>query len=638
MPKVLLILLIALLGILPSVYLYWVSRKANRKHQWISYLLRWAGCSLLLALLFWPSFSSVSYKEVMPELIVVEDVSHSVAKIWTPDQLEAKSDFIASLKQQSSLQHLYFGANISSDTQAVDKNVSGITYALQHALSTATQTNAKGIILFSDGINNIGPSYNDLAAQFNIPVYVVGVGDSTKPMDIAIQQLYYNEIVTQGHDFEIVATTFFQKVPPGRYKITLAQQNQFLQQKEVVYKEGEPYQDISFILKANAAGRYNYTITLQAIDNELNIANNSATANIEVLDQKVKTLIVYTALHPDVNAIMRTLQANNKFEVAVKSMSEQPDFSIYDLIIGHQIRADALPKEKAKWLIGNEAQQYNQRTQSPQFNDNHPLQSILGQAIQSIEQWPPLTTSPSQYTGDAIIYQQDQPIWYLQAAEQQLITNGVDLWKWRMQNYKTNQNFDAFHQLVYQSLDLLTLKQQKQPLIIKGLKGTYYAHEAINVSAYVINKLGLQDNTYELSAKIMHEDQTILTINPVLYSNFYKLPVSKLGNGQYQLQVNATIDGKLYTVNQSFEVLAIDLESLQTAAEWSNLEQLATATNGQFVPIDSINTMNFNEDNLLKVSMKEEVSIKSLIDYKWLLALVLLIFIADWIIRKYLYA
>lgn len=638
MPKVLLILLIIVVGALPSFYLYWSARKTQRKHQWISYLLRWTGCSLLLALLFWPSFKRTTYKEVLPELVFIEDASNSVEKSLTATQIANKNEFITALQSKVNLTHLYFAENIHADSSQVNKTVSGITSALQHAINIAEQTKAKGIVLLSDGINNIGQSYLDLAAQTSVPIYTIGVGDSTKPKDLAIKQLYYNDIVTVGHEFEILATAYFQKVPPGNYVITLSQNGQQLQQKTIALHGGMSYQDVSFILKASQTGIFTYTISIKPAENELNIANNTATATIEALEQKIKTIVLYTEPHPDINAIVRTLSSNQKFEITTKSITENIDLSTYDLIVAHQLPLSSLPKEKAKWIIGNEEKAYVPNAQSPQFNDNHPLHSILSQGIAAIEQWPPLQSGAKTQMGNPIIMQHDQPIWYIQDTEQQLVTNGIGLWKWRMHNFKVWQNFDAFNQLVFQSLDLLTLKQQKNPLVLKGLKGAYYANEAIQVSAYTINKLGQQDNTYELKAKLYHEDQEIMEVNPILYSNYYKIPISKLGNGNYKLKVSANIDGKLHTVEQLFEVLAIDLESLQTNAIWSDLIQLSLATNGRFTPIDSITSLNMLEGNLLNISIKEDVSLVSLIDYKWILGLVLALFISEWLIRKYFYA
>lgn len=637
MPKALLILLIIVIGVLPSAYLYWSAMKAQRKHQWIAYILRWVACSTLLALLFWPQFKRTSYKEVLPEIIIVEDASYSVEKSLSAAQIAAKNQFVASLQPKANLTHLYFGEKVNTDTSQINKSVSGISSALQQAIHLAAQTKAKGIVLLSDGVNNVGQSYLDLAAQTNVPVYTIGVGDSTKPKDLSIKQLYYNDIVTVGHDFEISATAYFQKVPPGNYIITVSQNGQHLQQQTIVYKAATAYQDISFILKANKAGIYSYTISLKPVENELNIANNIATATIEVLEQQIKTLVVYTEPHPDIHAIMRTLGSNQKFEVSAQSFDENIDFNSYDLIVAHQVKAAFLPKEKAKWIIGNEEKAYVQSAESPTFNDNHPLQAILSQGIAAIEQWPPLQLGAKSQIGNPIIMQQDQPIWYIQESDQQLITNGVGLWKWRMHNFKVWQNFDAFNQLIFQSLDLLTLKLQKNPLLLKGLKGTYYANEAIQVSAYTINKLGIQDNRYELTAKLYHDEREIMDVTPILYSNYYKLPISKLGNGKYKLKVNANIDGKIHTVVQSFEVLAIDLESLQTDAAWNDLIQISMATNGNFTPIDSIASFDFNNDNVLNISIIEDVSLANLIDYKWILALVLLLFIAEWLIRKYFY-
>src|SRR5690606_11670240 len=127
-----------------------------------------------------------------------------------------------------------------------------------------------------------------------------------------------------------------------------------------------------------------------------------------------------------------------------------------------------------------------------------------------------------------------------------------------------------------------------------------------------------------------------LQVNPI--GNYYRIKMPALAAGTYTIKANADIASKIYTIQQTFKVDSINLEAMQTNADWNTLMRLAEQTNAKFVPIDSLKEHTMFDEQLLSITIQENNTIKGLIDYKWLLAIVLGIFIIDWILRKYFYA
>lgn len=637
MPSGLLFLILIILGAIPSLFLLYKAQKAKNKHYWLSYVLRWLGTSLLLFLLFWPKFQSTTYEEVLPEVIVLEDFSLSAKKSYSEEQKLKKSTFLNQLKDKVKINHYYFGENVSTDSNAINHSQSAITNALQTVNAQELGKQMKGIILISDGVNNIGADINSISEQLKLPVYTIGLGDSLRPVDIQIKQLFYNDIVSVNSDFEIVALVNFQKVPSGSYEISLVQGSNTIQQKHIKYDGVQSFVEIGFITKLAHAGKYAFSVNIKSIADEINTLNNSLSATIEATEVKIKTLLIYDEPHPDIKAISAALKSNEKFSVTTLHVKQQVDYNEYDLIIAHQVNIPAAADDKAKWIIGASNGSYSSTMQNVKFNDQHHINQILSPYIKAIEQWPPLALGSNALVGDPIITQ-GQPVWAINDNTQTLITNGIGIWKWRMHNYKNYQNFDAFDQLVIQSLELLTLKQNKNPFILKGVKALYFANEMINPSAYAINKLGQYDNRYTVDAALYNGEQLVetLQVNPI--GNYYSIKMPALAAGTYSIKANADIDSKIYTIHQSFKVDSVNLEVMQTNADWNTLIRLAEQTNAKFVPIDSLKEHTMFDEQLLSITIQEKNTINGLIDYKWLLAIVLGIFIIDWILRKYFYA
>lgn len=637
MPSGLLFLLLIILGAIPSLFLLYKAQKAKNKHYWLSYVLRWLGTSLLLFLLFWPKFQSTSYEEILPEIIVLEDFSLSVKNAVSEEQILKKSTFLNYIKDKVKINHYYFGENVSSDFNAINNSQSAITNALQTLNAQELGKHTKGIILISDGVNNIGADINSLSEQLKLPVYCIGIGDSLRPVDIQIKQLFYNDIVSVNSDFEIVALINFQKVPAGSYEISLTQGGRTIQQKHIKYDGVQSFVEIGFITKLVQVGKYAYTVNIKPIAEEINTLNNSLSATIEATEVKIKTLLIYDEPHPDIKAISAALKSNEKFSVTTLHVKQQVDYKEYDLIIAHQVNIPAAADDKAKWIIGASNSSYSASMQNVKFNDQHHINQILSAYIKAIEQWPPIALGKNEFVGNPII-SQGQPVWLINDNTQTLFTNGIGIWKWRMHNYKNYQNFDAFDQLVIQSLELLTLKQNKNPFILKGVKALYFANELINPSAYAINKLGQYDNSFTVDATLYNGEQLLetLQVNPI--GNYYKIKMPALAAGTYTIKANVNIASKIYNIQQTFKVDSVNLEAMQTNADWNTLIQLAEQTNGKFVPIDSLNEHTLFDEQLLSITIQEKNTIKGLIDYKWLLAIVLAIFIIDGILRKYFYA
>ena len=85
---------------------------------------------------------------------------------------------------------------------------SDLTGSIRNITADYEGKNLAGIVLLSDGIYNSGTS--PLYSPLRIPVYTVGLGDTTQRMDLVLKNLDYNKIAYQGNKFPLTVEVLVQ--------------------------------------------------------------------------------------------------------------------------------------------------------------------------------------------------------------------------------------------------------------------------------------------------------------------------------------------------------------------------------------------------------------------------------------------
>lgn len=646
-------------------YLY----KAKTKHTYVFVLafLRFLTFFTLFILLVNPVIQLKSWyteKVVLPVLI---DNSQSVALL---DSTFTKTNWDAYFKNQTELNKKFqvvvypFDAQLHSNGSKI--NFKGKTTQISQA---ATQLNElyrnsyQPILLITDGNQTQGSDYV-YAFNPNAKVFPVIVGDTAFVYDAQIFQANSNKYVFVNNQFpiEIFANVVTQKST----KVDLVITNENKQVYKKTYEltpEKNSLNEVVY-LTANEIGVKKYKVQLITDQAERNIQNNSKTIAIDVIDQKTEIALVSAMVHPDLGALKRSIEKNEHHKVTILKPNQTSNIQNYDLLILYQpinsfatVWKQIQQTHKNYWLIGGMNTDYlslNQNQSDFLFKlYNQPEQYMADKNTEfSVFEVPNLSFANLPYLdfpfGTIETKTKQTPLLYLKTRgiktdmpmltfaevlnQKKVYWFGENLWKWRIET--ANEN-DYFYQLTDKIIQYLAIKSPKQNLIVE-LDNLYNQTDVIQVVAQFFNKNLEYDTQAILQAELLHIDtKNIKKYNFSKRTNEAFLHISDLEPGKYQLKVIESKSKK--QVIKTFEVLAFNAELQAIQANVKQLKILAQQSKGEsflIKDIDKVVKQLVNDTDYLP-TQKEIISKQALIDWPWLLILILILVIAEWFIRKY---
>lgn len=247
-----------------------------------------------------------------------------------PDESEEPSDVTAASTEQS----LPGVAPLVPD--GVSTNMSRV---LSDLLSK--DSNVGSIVLITDGQHNSSEDPMALAQKArrqNVPIYVVGVGDPTRPRNIAIQEVYVRSKVRPEEPFEIEALVLGEDLGQQAIQLTLLEQpldpesrKPLGSAEEIAHREIQlPTEGgqarISFEHSQMESGLYEYRVVAETVENEIATTDNRRSSSpVEVIDDQVKVLLISGSPNWDYQQVLRLLQRDPSIQVASWLQSLDPE-------------------------------------------------------------------------------------------------------------------------------------------------------------------------------------------------------------------------------------------------------------------------------------------------------------------------
>lgn len=681
-----------LLGLLIAGVLYFktdlVDSPELKHKRWKKVLAvsRFVLISIIAWLLMAPFLKSKQIEEEPPLLLFLQDNSLSVKHALDGDELNQYSKSISDLENDLGDQYTFVKHLFSKDLQTYSEidfsgKLTNISGSLEEGIETYKSRNLAAIILASDGIynNGINPLYKPQV--LNYPVYALALGDTTPKQDLIVESIQYNKIVYLNDRFKINAVLKNQALS-GRTKVFLQKisgnNTETLQEKEIDLKKDKIYFEKEFVLSATEAGVQHYRIKVEALPNEFTTENNTKDFFINALDSRQKILVLAHSPHPDISAIKSAAEQNKNYEIAVNiyKPGSKIELKSYSSVILHQLPSRESGSKIVEqiadlsiptWHIIGTQSDFNSFNQiqncikitpgSSSWNDvtasveeNFQLFSISEKSRQLIPKLPPLKAVYGKYktspTTNNLLLQQigrvetEYPLWSFQNANGQksAVTAADGLWRWRLYEYLENGSHEVFNELVNKTLQYLAVKDDKRKFRIIQDKDIFSDNEIIRLEAELYNQ------TYEL---VNDPDVNIIVKDaegkeyPYIFKrtqNAYELDIPGLSEGNYSYTASTQWAGNDYTYSGKFSIQPTQLESFQTEANHQMLYRLAQESGGQFFQenqwaslLDAI-----QNNQSIKPTTYELVKNQSVLNYKWLFFLLVLLLSFEWGVRKYL--
>ena len=205
--------------------------------------------------------------------------------------------------------------------------------ALRESLEDSTRLSS--IVLLSEGQHNGDEDPVELAeraASLGIPIYTVGVGDPNPPKNLAISEIYVRNKAYPNEPFEIEAVLQTSRrdetgLPP-QLDVSLLEQKvnsntgkldnpRTLKTRQVVVPESGGRVRIDFEHVTSQPGKYVYSVAVEELEDETQLTDNQlASSQLEVVDEKVRVLLIAGLPNWDYQQVQRLLQRDSSIELS----------------------------------------------------------------------------------------------------------------------------------------------------------------------------------------------------------------------------------------------------------------------------------------------------------------------------------
>ena len=678
------LILCAVLAGLYTFFLYGKNKQNAELPPWVVQLLsvlRFFTVFILSALLLNPLIQNWVTQTERPLFIIAQDVSASVVN--NADSVYYKSDYISEinqLKEQLSSNYkvvtLNFGEEVIIQDSAIQFTAKRTNFAkvFDEIEARYAGSNIGALILASDGLFNVGANPDYYNFKQNYPVYTVGLGDTTQKSDLAIAEILTNEIVYLGNSFPIEVSVTASLLKGKTAQLQVFNNGKQLTKRSLKITQDQQFFSEKFVFKATEEGTQRYVVKLTTFENELNTINNSSQSLIDVLDNRDKVLIIANAPHPDIAAIRGILSEKESLEIDVTYIDELTQtLDAYNLIIAHGFKSgknDAIwakvwESEIPMWVIMYGKSNLRKMSQlnpgfiapgssrkvnriSPSFNKDFSAFKISQETKNYLSKVPPLHTPFGEITdfdaSQVLFYQKlgsvetNYPLAYFSERNETKTAwlFGEGLWQWKLYDYQENQSNAHFGEVVWKTVQYLSVKEDKSRFRVK-INKRFNENENIRIKAEFYNKSYQLINEPEVKLVVTDQEGKLFNFvfNPV--NNTYSLEMGRFEPGVYAYKSTVLEGGTKFSKSGSFIVNPVNVEWTTVSADFDVLKNLSDKTGGKFyVPsqLAELARVFDDESKFPSITYKSERK-QSLLHEKWIFFLLLLLLTAEWLMRKY---
>lgn len=680
------------------VYRHTVPPVARWKRNLLK-ILRALGLAVLLLLLWKPVFSFLVEESEIPILAVLIDDS---ASMGLQEGAGKRSDTVEKLLQdpawsdlQSRFDVRFYGfadsvwatSNDKLNQLSFDRTGTNLYRAWQGVESALQDDNYAAALIISDGDNNVGENPVRMAQYSAVPLFTVGVGDSTPARDAMIVQAVTNEICYSGDEvpLDVQVRGVGIRGETSVLKLT-GPKGENLGAQSIRWKDDFFEETAHFTFVAKDAGTWKYEVSLDPIERELTTSNNRKSLYIKVLESKVSVLVLAGAPDFDLEFLVKTLHENPRISYTVLTQTSQAGYyegtfpsadelSKENLIILHHYPSaetsmgnlatlSGVVKQKDVPVLFSMGPEVSLRkldvisdilpVRTVRYSDQTVEVQCVGGATHVIFQnddgtswiqWeglPPVWMRPNLFSGrdgSQIIAVASSPTnaaptpaivvrragWMKSMA---VLPWG--LWKWGFQ--RSSEQTVTLETLVDRSIRYLVTREEDKLLRITTSKPIYQGGETVRLSAQVYNEDYQSVDGAEVEVHVTAGGQTVRLVLDGEGNGRYGGDLSPWAEGEYAYEGTADRGGLLGQDRGKFTVEAFNIEYLNTAMNPTLLRTVASQSGGTFVTHDGFDSLAAQLQFPRKArAVSWEVP---LWNRAWLLWIFVGLLAAEWLIRK----
>ncbi len=658
-------------------------------------LLRITVLVLLFLLIFEPLLKIEKNRIIQPIHYFFVDNSKSLKQFEDKTPLISNS-FLNELKKlpPGSFRLFSFGSKVSDELKPDSAHFSFIepgTNLSKIFESLQEMENISSVTILSDGIFTEGSNPQYLAEKLNVPVFAVGVGDSTTKKDLSIQKILSNEYLYVGTNTQFFVSVLQNGYSSSKATLSLLEDNSLQEVKEISFTNNE-LQNVEFAYKPKTSGEKKISFVLSPLQGEYSTENNRQSLFVKILDNKLSVVLLAGAPSADVTFIKNSLQAdtNNAIQSFTQITSSQflekksPEIAIDKADILYLVnfptsqtsnqlieKVAKLIKEKSLpyfflltssvdpvklRLLQNELPFSINRTDKgvvevqPVIPDEMLRNTLLQFGSKNIlEQWnnlPPVSKPNWQITAkpeceiiaktkiNNITLNSPLIISKRLGSKRTLAVLAGDIWKWKLQ--KATEQLDLFDRFLSNGTKWLRAVEQKKQVTISTNKKFYSVGEKVYFTAEIYDESFNQVNDAEIKCSIMNKENDIPVSFSSVGNGLYEGEITEIAKGDYNFSGEAFLDKKsLGKDGGRFSVGDIDYELQNTTMNIDLLKLLAKETKGNFF-YNSYGALFAKLNEISNNSSKNKIEVNEyrLWSSETLLVILVFLFAAEWFLRK----
>ena len=666
---ILYIILALLLSLSIAFYQYFYKRKNKQKINILLFSLKTFSIFLLLLLLINPTIKTIKTENIKPVLSVLIDNSMSVSYFNQQENTRKIIEIIEDnklLNEKFDIDQFTFGTDLNVlDSLSFDENQTNISKAIED-INKLYKDQISPVLLITDGNQTIGNDYEFVNSKQEI--YPLVIGDTTQFTDLKITQLNANRYSYLKNQFPVEVFLVYDGNEEVKTQFSIYGNGKTLFTKTVRFSPTEKSKIITANLTSTKEGINYYTATVGKIANEKNSKNNSKSFSVEVIDEQTKILLLTDYLHPDIGALKKAIESNKQRVVDVQLVdSFENQLKDYQLVILYQPNNkfnkifNFLRQEKANYFmisgvetdwsyINNLSVGFTKKAinQSEDYtaNYNNNFLTFFQENI-GFENLPPLKDKFGEvnFTKEhqTLLFQNingiesNQPLLatFEENNHKAAILFGEGIWKWRSASFLNQNSFQDFDEFINNFVQYLASNKKRSRLEVT-FESLYPANSTVSIAAFYVDKNYQFDTRASLWLHLTNTSTKERKKLPFsLENNSYKVDIEGLLPVDYTFLIS--VDNEDVKKYGKFKVTDYQVEEQFTNANKNKLQKLANKTNSKlFYPSEIDNFIKeMVESKNYYTTQKSIEREQNLIDWKWILGIVIFLLSLEWFVRKY---
>ena len=293
--------------------------------------LRIAALLLVIVLLMAPILAVRFQATRKPLVAVLVDNSESmhiedegVARADVVRDLLAEANFDA-LQETARLAYFRFSESLARfdgvDALAWDGQATNLAGAFDGVREETVGQGLGAVVVLSDGGQNQGRRPEQAAVDLGVPIFTVGIGDPVPPKDVTMVSGVMDKLGYLGRSLSLDVRFRASGLEGTQERVVVREGGQEVAAQVVQLRDGE--QNLKFQIQPQRVGRHAYHVEIAPQSGERIVENNAVVVATEVLDSRVRVLILAGSPSADLAYLRRVWSADENLELNLVVQQQQ---------------------------------------------------------------------------------------------------------------------------------------------------------------------------------------------------------------------------------------------------------------------------------------------------------------------------